>query len=296
MRDHEWTGYYDRFGYFSPESVRDGCHPRIMEHKDTPRKAIVLVHGLSDSPYFMTAIGEYFFNQLGYNVYLPLLHCHGLKEPNGMEGVKLDEWKANVAFAISAAAAKSQEVSIGGLSTGGALGFYMATVNHDIQGSLYLFSGALDLAGGPYGLAGEIKEKLLQTFLADLLDSSKPLVGDNPYRYSYVDMDGAAELARLIRETDTLVSGFSQRFPYSGNVFAAHSACDTTADIAGIEALQAVSLRDRFSLFRIPEDLGVRHASVVLREPIMNGGKQLESANPVFQEMMEAIAAFESRS
>jgi len=28
----------------------------------------------------------------------------------------------------------------------------------------------------------------------------------------------------------------------------------------------------------------------------MNGGKQLESANPVFQEMMEAIAAFESKS
>ena len=60
-RDHEWLGYYDRFRYFSPEKVRDGCHPRIMEHPESTKKAIVLVHGLTDSPYFMTAIGDYFF-------------------------------------------------------------------------------------------------------------------------------------------------------------------------------------------------------------------------------------------
>ncbi len=53
------------------------------------------------------------------------------------------------------------------------------------------------------------------------------------------------------------------------------------------------SLQDRFILFRIPEDLGVRHASVILREPIMNGGKLLEAANPLFADMMQAIAHFE---
>ncbi|MBM3422917.1 MAG: alpha/beta hydrolase [Chlorobi bacterium] len=295
MRDNEWKAYYDHFSYFSAENVRDGCHPRIMEHRNTPRKAVVLVHGLSDSPYFMTAIAEYFFNYLGYNVYLPLLHGHGLKEPNGMEAVDLDEWKANAAYAIGAAASKADEVSVGGLSTGGTLGFYMATVNPDVNGSLYLFSAALDLAGGPYGLIGEIRENLLQTFFADFLDTNQPLVGENPYRYTHVDIDGAAELARLIGETDSLIGGFSRRFPYSRKVFAAHSACDTTSDIAGIEALKAVSLQDRFTLFRIPEYLGVRHASVVLKDPIMNGGKLLEAANPVFGDMMEAIAAFEKR-
>lgn len=295
-RDNEWLGYYDRFSYFSSGNVREGCHPRIMEHRDPSRKAIVLVHGLSDSPYFMTAIGEYFFRHLGYNVYIPLLHCHGLKDPKGMEGVELEEWKANVDFAISTAALKAKEISIGGLSTGGTLGFYMATVNPGIQGSVYLFSAALDLAGGPFGMTGELKEILLQTFLADLLDSNKPLVGDNPYRYTHIDMDGAAELARLIRETDVLIEGFSLRVPYSKKVFAAHSACDTTADIAGIEALQSVSAHDRFSLFRIPRELGVQHASVVLKEPIVKDGKLLEAANPVFIDMMDAISAFEKWS
>ncbi|HHE07848.1 MAG TPA: hypothetical protein ENL01_02950 [Chlorobaculum parvum] len=178
VRDYEWLGYYERFAYFSPQNVRDGCYPRILEHSGPVEKASVLVHGLSDSPWFMTAIGDYFFHHLGYNVYLPLLHCHGLKEPNGMEEAELEEWKSNTSFAINAAAAKAGEISIGGLSTGGALSFYMAAINPKIQGALYLFSAALDLAGGPFGLIGEIKEKLLLTFLADLLDFNSPLIGD----------------------------------------------------------------------------------------------------------------------
>jgi len=293
-REHEWLGYYDRFEYFSQEMIRDGCHPRIMEHPEPVEKAIVLVHGLSDSPYFMTAIGKFFFHQLGYNVYLPLLHCHGLKEPKGMETVELEERKANVGFAISTAASKASEISIGGLSTGGALGFYMSVVNPKVRGALYLFSAALDLAGGPFGLIGEIKEKLLMTFFADLLDFNQPLLGKNPYRYSYVDMDGAAQLARLIKETDIIIEGFDQRFPFTGKVFAVHSEADTTADIEGIELLQSVSVQERFEFFRIPEKLGVPHASVVLDKPLMHGKEVLEVANPKFEEMMQAIAAFEA--
>jgi esterase/lipase len=107
-----------------------------MEHEVPTAKAIVLIHGLTDSPYFMTAIGDYFFQHLGYNVYLPLLQCHALKKPNGMEGVKLDEWKANVNFAVDMAASKAHQVSIGGLSTGGALSFYTAVNNSKINGTL----------------------------------------------------------------------------------------------------------------------------------------------------------------
>jgi hypothetical protein len=54
-RDHEWLDYYERFPCFSAEAVRDGCHPRIMEHEGPAEKAIVLVHSLTDSPHFMTA-------------------------------------------------------------------------------------------------------------------------------------------------------------------------------------------------------------------------------------------------
>lgn len=91
-----------------------------MEHSNTD-KAIVLIHGLTDSPHFMTEIGQFFHQELGYNVYIPLLHCHGLIEPKGMEDVELSEWKANVGHAIKSAAAQCSHISIGGLSTGGTL-------------------------------------------------------------------------------------------------------------------------------------------------------------------------------
>lgn len=292
-RDHEWSDYYDRFSYFSPEKVREGCHPRIMEHSQPNQKAIVLVHGLSDSPYFMTAIGDYFFKNLGYNVYMPLLHCHGLKEPESMEGVELEEWKANVSFAIKTAAGRSGQISVGGLSTGGTLSFYMAATNPQISGALYLFSAALALAGGPFGLIGELKERLLRTFLADLLDSEKPLIGDNPYRYSHIDMDGARELARLIKETDTILDGFSPDTPFPKSIFAAHSECDTTADISCIEKLQKVSIPGRFTFFRIPKQFGVSHAELVLKDPIPKYGPPMEKQNPKFRDMMEAIADFD---
>ncbi len=153
-RDYEWSDYYERFDYFSADQVRDGCHPRIMEHDGPREKAIVLVHGLTDSPYFMTFIAAHFFHQHDYNVYLPLLHFHGLTEPRGMEGVKLEEWKANVNYAVDCAAANARDVSIGGLSTGGVLSFYTAAHNPKVTGALYLFSAALDLAGGPGGIVG----------------------------------------------------------------------------------------------------------------------------------------------
>ena len=296
-REYEWLDYYKHFTYFSHQSVRDGCHPRIMEHEKLIKKAIVLVHGLSDSPYFMTAIADFFFEHLGYNVYLPLLQSHGLKEPKGMEDVKLDGWKANVDFAINTAASGAEEVSIGGLSTGGALSFYMAVNNPKITGTLYLFSAALDLAGGVGGIIGELKERLLRTFLADVLDNfenDKPLVGTNPYRYTRVDKGGAKELSKLIKETDTIIARFSSKEPFPRQVFAAHSESDSTADIAGIEALQKVSEPTRFTFFRIPKQAGVGHASLVLKNPIYAVGasdfeEPLEKANPLFKDMIEAI-------
>ena len=296
--DKEWLAYYERFPYFSTDTVRDGCHPRVFEHEAATGKAVVLCHGLTDSPHFLMAIARHFHTNLGCDVYLPLLHGHGLKDPKGMEGVELEEWKANIGFAVDTAAGKAEFVSVGGLSTGGTLSFYAACTNPKATGDLYLFSAALDLAGGPMGLIGEIKERILRTFLADLLDSQKPLIGRNPYRYARMDMDGARELARLIKETDGLLKGFDAKTPFPKRVFAAHSESDKTADINGIRNLQKKTPPERFTAYFIPKAEEVSHASLVLEKPIFavdaaEGEKPLEKANPKFADMMAAVTAFE---
>jgi alpha-beta hydrolase superfamily lysophospholipase len=294
----EWLAYYERFPYFSTDTIREGCHPRVFEHEAATGKAIVLCHGLTDSPHFLAAIARHFHINLGYDVYLPLLHGHGLKDPKGMEGVALEEWKANIGFAVDTAAGRAEFVSVGGLSTGGTLSFYTACTNPKVTGDLYLFSAALDLAGGPMGLIGEMKERILRTFLADLLDNQKPLIGRNPYRYDRMDMDGAKELARLIKETDSLLSGFDAKTTFPRRVFAVHSESDKTADINGIRNLQKKTPSERFTTYFIPKAEAVSHASLVLEEPIFaidsaEGERPLEKANPKFAGMMEYVAIFE---
>ena len=274
-----------------------------MQHDSPADKAIVLVHGLTDSPYFMTAIAEHFFTELNYDIYIPLLQGHGLKIPSGMEGVSLEEWRKNVEFAIETAKkANPKQISIGGLSTGGTLSCHMAANHSDITGALYLFSAALDLAGASFGIGkvklidiGNIKEKLLRSFLNDLLDANGPLIGENPYRYGRMDYDGARELSKQIQEIDTLIQGLSPQIPFSKPVFAAHSESDTTADIQGIEALRMVSKLDQFRFFRIQQQDAVGHANLVLQASVKSkSGTVLEQYNPKFDEMMAAITDFEN--
>jgi hypothetical protein len=156
--------------------------------------------------------------------------------------------------------------------------------------------------GGVLGdLVGELKEHLLRTPVADLVDcfdNDQLLIGVNRYCYARMDLDGARELSKLIKETHTLINGFNSKEPFSKRVFAAHSESDATANITGIEDLQKVSAPDQFTFFRIPEEARVSHVSLVLKDPIHAigasiGVEPLVQANSKFHDMMEAIAALE---
>ncbi|NET52772.1 MAG: hypothetical protein F6K09_30090, partial [Merismopedia sp. SIO2A8] len=270
-------------------------------HGDKREHVIVLVHGLTDSPYFMRAIGRYFHQKLGFNVVIPLLQTHGLKEPNGMKGVSLEEWKKNVAFAVKEATKRGNHVSIGGLSTGGALSVYQAMKEpNSITGGVFLFSAAIDLAGR----TGDLFERLLRTPVASVLDyredsGGQPLVGDNPYRYSRMDKGGARQLSRLIKEVDNLTEekwDDREKAPLQP-LFVAHSEADAAANIQGATSLleakaknaEKTGSENQSRFFRIAKGFNVSHASVVLQEPVFaKNGSPLEPANPFFDNMMRS--------
>lgn len=308
-----WKEYCDHFSYLNQDEIRDGCQPLIMDWGEKRDNAIVLVHGLTDSPYFMKAIGQRFHEQMGFNVLIPLLQGHGLEEPKGMAGVSLEEWKRNVEFAIEIAKELGGKVSIGGLSTGGAISVYMALKNPAINGAVFLFSAALDLAG----IEGNIKEILLRTPIANILDffEDKDLIskikdffrdkkerkerkdtaqlGDNPYRYSKMDLGGAQQLSRLIKEIDKLTGGIGKKTPLSQPLFVAHSEYDRTANIKGVVELLIKGNSSKNQFFRIGQHFHVPHASVVLEEPVKaENGSPLEPDNPFFNEMISLAHTF----
>ncbi len=284
----DWDDYYTHLN--KPKSdVRDGCHPLIFQHGDRTRNAIVLVHGLTDSPYFMRDIGEYFYSELGFDVYLPLLQAHGLKEPQSMKNVSAVEWKKNVRFALQAAQASGGQVSIGGLSAGGALSVEAALSDPEtITGGVFLFAAALGLATQ----AGNLGEVFLRSLLAKLFDRADlPLIDNspsgNPYRYAQMDLGGAGELSKLIQELDALIADRAVTQP----LFAAHSEADVAADMANVEDLVIKS--SQAELFRIGKSCAVSHANIVLKNSVFSvNHSPLEIANPFFAEMMRSIQEF----
>jgi esterase/lipase len=303
----DWDGYYPKEdevpqdGRFNKvkAAVRDGCHPQIFQRGEGDRPAIVLVHGLTDSPYFLKTIGEYFASEMGFDVYIPLLLAHGLKEPEGMKDASADGWKKNVEFAIKAAKKSGGKISIGGFSTGGTLSVSLAIADPNvINGGVFLFSAALGLASP----AGNLAERLLRTYILEpVLDhlDKVPLVDNspwgNPYRYSHMDLGGAAELSKLIKELDDLGNKCVVQQP----LFAVHSEADTTAMLDEVRGLVERSRKivapvpPRAELFKIGQYFNVPHASIVLKEPVFSeNGSPLESVNPFFDLMLKSICCF----
>lgn len=106
------------------------------------RRGILLTHGLSDSPYFMRHLAEFFQSQ-GFRVLAVLLPGHGTL-PGDMLDIKWQEWLKTVAYGTDKLAAEVDVVYLGGYSAGGALSIYQSLQDKRIRG-LFLFAPALDI-------------------------------------------------------------------------------------------------------------------------------------------------------
>ena len=189
-------------------------------------------------------------------------------------------------------------MSVGGFSTGGALGFYFGCTDPQVSGDVYLFSVALGLYGGRFHIFSGIVEFLLRSHLFRMLDNNKSLEGNHPYRYDRVPLNSAGELARLIREINGL-RRTAAAWPPEKRIFAAWSEYDRVINVKKIESLYRFTGEKRFVSFVIPEAVQVDHARLMLKDPVYAIGSQpgdepLEEANPCFAEMIAALQRFES--
>lgn len=322
-----WHHHYQ--GLIDSGAIRAGNYPEIMYHGESRKNAIVLVHGLTDSPYFMKAIAKRFY-AMGFNVLLPLLPGHGLKIPDSqIDTVTFPQWLDEVNFAVDCATGLGQQISIGGLSAGGNLATYKAITDKQcINGALFLFAGALDIhdpieAVLRFDSFLKVASYIQVNRNRDVIDllkeafnkediSEKPrkkvkvppnlqrhskniwAIGDNPYRYVEMTLNGAGQLADLIKQTENL---YRERDKYSDitqPVFAAHSEADIAAGMREIELLikNHPNSGEKTELYRIDKSLNVAHPSIVLEEDIKVDGEVLEKRNPVFNEMMDCVEAF----
>ncbi len=303
----------------SPALLRDnpGNWPQILHCGSVTDNVVVLIHGLTDSPYYMRAVAED-FARIGFNVVLPLLPAHGLKRPGrAFHTLRHTDWIESIDQVCKIAQQLGRRLSIGGLSTGGAIATYKAIKDaQQITGALFLFSAALDI--------GTVEQLLLQTeagrMIARLRDQQTWLaktvkdqlqmilddqesgktneyfgVGENDYKYSVFFYEGASQLAEVIQAINQRYERKELRYSdLSQPVFVAHAVDDDSALFRGVKLLVDNHPNEAIALLTMK---GVPHASVVLKTAIIDQAQHEEysPANPFYAQMSQQMLAFAER-
>lgn len=287
----------NQFKVCSPRLRNEGNAP-FMLYGDTPSdKVAVLVHGLSDSPFFLREIARIVHDQ-GYTVLVPLLPGHGLREADDdMEDWALAErWQAHIDDVMAIARSMGDSVIAGGFSTGGALVVQQALDEPESLDAVMLFSGALALTDNAESMSRIWGIKLL----ARIIDGNYQTHGPNPYKYPSVAGFAGLELMDIIEDIrEKLEAGSTLDVP----LFAAHSQADSTTPIRGVEELMQHANGNN-TFFVIDESYQLCHADLVVNPSLLvemrfnrtlvNETEEcaVPEANPLFRQMKMMLESF----
>ncbi len=181
------------------------------------KRGILLTHGLTDSPYFMRHLADFFVSQ-GYLVMAILLPGHGT-QPGDLLEVTWQEWAKAVAYGADRLAEQVDEVYLGGFSTGATLSIHQSQHDARVRG-LFLYSPALKIT--PRAAYAK-----LHKLYSCLLPKTK-WVSIQPdidcYKYESFTMNGAAQMYALTQRV--AAAELTLQIP----VFAAASEDDVTVD------------------------------------------------------------------
>ena len=162
--------------------------PYILSHGRRTPYAIVLIHGLSDSPYFTRALAQIFYDR-GWNVVGILLSGHGTVASD-LARVKLGDWEKDTLCGYRVASELGDRVAMGGFSTGGALGIEAALAPRKYAlAGLFLFCPALDFHNWLAGYSCLLER--FRTYNTNVPE-------DSDVRYRKIALNGVCELKRLL--------------------------------------------------------------------------------------------------
>ena len=121
--DHHPLNRYSAGSLSSPDRFhRDWNRSFVLETDDPPRGVVVLVHGLTDSPYSMLRLAT-LYNAAGYVAFVPRMPGHGTV-PGALVRAEKSQWQATVAMAMAEAGRRANgrmPVHLVGYSNGAAL-------------------------------------------------------------------------------------------------------------------------------------------------------------------------------
>lgn len=302
--DREWGGLQpcretrlNRISVCSPVLRNEGNAPFVLRHDVPSQKVAVLIHGLSDSPFFMREIANILYHQ-GFDVLVPLLPGHGLREASDdmTDGDLAERWQTHVDEVIALADTMGETLVVGGFSTGGALAVEHYLAGGDNIDGLMLFSGALALSENAESMSRIWGIK----WLSKIIDGSYVTHGPNPYKYPHVAGFAGLELMDVITQ---IREQFEAKKQITIPLFAAHSQADITTPIHGVETLMENS-KGPNTFFVIDRSYELCHADLVVNTPLLHQMKfnakmvnetelcAVPKANPLFDTMAMMLRSY----
>jgi len=188
----------------------DGRKPGFAE-------GIILIHGLSDSPYHMKYLAEH-FKKKGFLVRTILLPGHGTR-PGDLTEVTLEAWQKAVDYAVKITQTRVDRLFIGGYSLGGALAIDYALRNPGQLDGLFLFNPSLKVNTDLAWLVEPLSN--FKSWL--LIRKDRDFV-----RYESFAANSGTQIQRLINQIDELTNRQGLRLEIP--VFIALSREDFTID------------------------------------------------------------------
>lgn len=186
-------------------------------------RAVLMVHGLTDSPFVTRDLAGYFSAQ-GFTVLSILLPGHGTC-PGDLLHVSWRDWVRAQADALDVLAERYDELYLCGFSLGAALNLYQAVTDRRIKG-LFLFSPALRLT--PVANLTCALNKLSRW--APHLKWIDIQPDEDPYKYESIAANAVCQTRHLVKRLEDLLQLSRLNMP----VFVAASDDDVTVQSAAV--------------------------------------------------------------
>ncbi|MBI5653170.1 MAG: alpha/beta fold hydrolase [Chloroflexi bacterium] len=138
------------------------CRTRFLSHGRRVERAIIFLHGYTNSPAQFAPLGARFYD-LGYNVLIPRLPHHGYADRLTPAHARLDanELRAETNAALDIARGLGNHITIAGISLGGVLAAFAAQQRADVDLAV-LIASAFSTARFPFGANTALAHTLLK--------------------------------------------------------------------------------------------------------------------------------------
>ena len=261
------------------------CGTILMTHGRKVDNLVVFLHGFTSCPVQFAELGQAYFDQ-GYNVFIPRQPKHGLMDVKGTElkGLTAEELAVFATESIDIAQGLGEDITVVGLSSGGAIATWAAQERDDIDLAVTL-APFLGVNYIPKPLTKPITNLVLS--IPDIFlwwDGSEkmdnPLIA--PYSYRGYYLHALFENLRLgfITEAQS-----RKAKPAAGAILVVTNANDPAVNnqvVASFEQLWLTHGEEFLTTYQFEKELALPHDFVTATHP--NGQPEL-----VYPKLMEII-------